>query len=147
MTLNELYKKRLLEYKETGKREKPDRLLAMLITPEKDNYEPLMVCEGEFYKAYKSEIDAKIAQVMEDFELTDEDIKEYIEEKGVSSDNFEHDKIWFVFCEGFGAMHWALMYHPDKTPEEIYADIFDSNDLNNEDSQEIKLTKDRKNNN
>lgn len=47
-----------------------------------------------------------------------------IESKGVSTDNYEQDKIWFVFCEGFGTMHWGLMYHRDWTPEQIYLACF-----------------------
>lgn len=131
MKLNEIYNLKLLNYKKYSKREQMDKLLAMLLLPERDNFKPLKVTEGEFYQKYKTEIDEKIQKVISDFEITDEEIIKQIEDKGVSCDNFEDDKIWFVFCEGFGAMHWGLMYHPEKSPEEIYNYVFglDLNDL------------------
>lgn len=124
MNLNELYNLKLLDYQKNGIKEQPDKLLAMLLLPEKDNFEPLKTSEGKFYDSYKSEINEKIAKVINDFEITDEEIIKQIEDNGVSCNNFEHDKIWFVFCKGFGAIHWGIMYHPDKSPEEIYADVF-----------------------
>lgn len=110
MTLRELYNLKLYEYRETGLRDKPEKLLAMLMLPEMNKYEALQVSEGEFYKKYQKEIDAKIAKVERDF-------------------NFTKEKIWFVFCEGFGAMQWGIMYHKDATPEEIFSQYFEDDQL------------------
>ena len=125
MELAELYKLKLLKYKINGEKESPDKLLAMLLLPEKDKYEPLMVSEGKFYSKYKNEIDLKIEKVINDFEITDDEIIKYIEDKDIICNDFEQDKIWYVFCEGFGAMHWSLMYYPEMTPEEVYEKFFD----------------------
>lgn len=79
MTLIELYNLKLNEYKETGVRERPWKLLAMLLLSEINKYEPARNSRGEFYKKYKDEIDKKIAKVERDFNFTYEDIVEYIE--------------------------------------------------------------------
>lgn len=123
--LLDLYNLKLEEFKSTGFRDKPEKLLALLLLPNIRNYEPLMVCEGEFYEEYKLQIDEKISKVEKDFKITENDIIQYIEENGVCCDDFEQDKIWFVFCKGFGAMHWALMYHPKMKPEEVYETWFE----------------------
>lgn len=124
MTLMELYEEKLEDYKQEGRREQPDKLLAMLLLPERNRYEPLMVAEGIFYQRYQKEIDKKIAKVIQDFRITKNEITQLVEEKGVLCEDFEHDKIWFVFAKGFGAMHWGLMYHRDWTPEQIYEECF-----------------------
>lgn len=123
--LLDLYDLKLEEFKSTGSRDKPEKLLALLLLPDMDKYESLMVEEEKFYKEYKVQIDKKISKVEQDFEITEEDIIHYIEENGVCCDDFEQDKIWFVFCEGFGSMHWALMYHPEMKPEEVYETWFE----------------------
>lgn len=124
MGLIELYNLKLLKYKINGEKERPAKLLAMLLLPEKDKYEPLMICEGEFYNKYKKEIDLKIKKVINDFEISKEEIIKYIEDKDIVCEDFEHDKVWYVFSEGFGAMHWSLMYHPEMCPEEVYEKVF-----------------------
>ncbi len=128
MTLIELYNLKLNEYKETGVRERPWKLLAMLLLSEKDKYEPLRNSQGEFYKKYKEEIDKKIAKVERDFNFTHEDIVEHIE-KTVECDNFEEQRIWFVFEDGFGVLNWGLLYREEKTAEEIYSEYYDNDDL------------------
>lgn len=128
MTLLELYNLKLNEYKKTGVRERPWKLLAMLLLSEKDKFEPLRTSQGEFYKRYKEEIDKKISRVEKDFNFTHEDMVEYIE-KMVVCDNFEEQKIWFVFEEGIGVLEWGLMYMKDKSAEEIYSEYYDTDDL------------------
>lgn len=120
--LKTLYQNYLNEFKQTGIKPYPDRLLALLLLPEKDKYEPLKVSEGEFYRFYQQEIDEKINQVINDFQITKEDIINFIEAKGIFSceENYESDKIWFVFSEGFGVMHGAIVYRPELSPEQIY---------------------------
>lgn len=127
MTLIELYNLKLNEYKTNGLRERPWKLLAMLLLSEKDKYEPLR-SQGEFYNKYKDEIDKRIIQVEQDFNFTKEDITEYIEET-VICDDYEDQKIWFVFNEGFGALSWGLSNRQEKTGEEIYSQYFDTDDL------------------
>lgn len=128
MTLLELYKLKLYEYKKTGLKERPCKLLAMLLLSEKDKYEPLKNSQGEFYKKYKTQIDIQIAKVERDFNFTFEDIVEDIE-KTVVCDNYEEQKIWFVFEDGFGALNWGLKYRDGKTAEEIYAEYYNNNEL------------------
>ena len=128
MTLLDLYNLKLNEYKKTGVRERPWKLLAMLLLTRKDEFTPLNTSEGEFYKRYKEEIDKEISRVERDFNFTHEDLVEYIE-KLVVCDNFEEQKIWFVFEDGFGVLEWGLMYMQDKSAEEIYSEYYDNDDL------------------
>ena len=132
MKLNELYNKKLLEYRTTGTLEDLDKLLAMQLLPEKESFAPLKVCESEFYATYKDEIDAAIAKVMEDFSLNDDDIIRCCENKGIFFDGIAEAKIWTVFYEGIGTLQWGILYHPDKTPEEIYGEVFCTDELKTE---------------
>ena len=100
----------------------------MLLLTRKDEFTPLNTSEGEFYKRYKKEIDKEISRVERDFNFDNEDLVEYIE-KMVVCDNFEEQKIWFVFEDGFGVLEWGLMYMQDKTAEEIYSEYYDNDDL------------------
>lgn len=120
--LTKMYNNYLEKYKETGYHPHPANLLALLLLPEKDNYEPLKVCEGVFYKSYKEKIDEKISKVIEDFNITQEEIIAFIEAKGILTDDdtYEKDKIWFVFAPGFGIMHGEMMYRPAETDYQIY---------------------------
>lgn len=136
MTLYELYNVKLMEYKKYGVKDEPDKLLSMLLLPKKEDFEPLMVSEGKFYEKYKKKIDYMIEKVINDFDITDEEIIHHVEKKGVLCNNFEHDKIWFVFCEGFGLMHWSIMYHKEKTPEEIYIEEYGASELTSDENLE-----------
>lgn len=127
--LQRLYDLKLKNYKEKNIKESPDKLLAMLLLQEKDKYKPITGESGKFYEYYKEQIDEKISQVEKDFEFTKDEIIELIEEKGVFCDDYGYDKIWFVFCEGFGVLQWGLMYNNDKTPEELYIMGFSDRDF------------------
>lgn len=121
--LKVMYENALEEFKESGYHPHPANLLAMLLLPEKDQFKPLRVTEGEFYKQYKSAIDSKIEKVITDFEISKAEIQEFIETKGVSVDNYEKDKIWFVFADGFGVMHGEMMYRPRQTSYQMYTTL------------------------
>lgn len=136
MTLNELYNVKLMEYKKYGVKDEPDKLLSLLLLPKKDEFEPLRVAEGAFYEVYKKEIDSMIEKVIKDFDITDEEIIWHVEKKGVLCNNFEKDKIWFVFCWGFGLMHWSIMYHKEKTPEEVYIEEYGVSELTSDENLE-----------
>ena len=124
MTLTDLYEEKLMDYQTNGRKEQPAKLLAMLLLPERDSYEPLMVAEGVFYREYQKKIDEKIDKVIQDFDITRDEMIQIVESKGILCEDYEHDKIWFVFAEGFGAMHWGLMYHREWTPEQVYVECF-----------------------
>jgi len=132
MNVKELYDYKLKKYKENGIRENLDRLLLLLMLNEKDKYEPFTCCSGEFYERYKEEINKNIAKIESDFDVTRELLEELIEEKGILIDDFECDKIWFVYPEGFGGLQWGIIYQKDKTPEELYV-------LNFEEDEDIRL--------
>ena len=138
MLLKELYNYKLNEFKITGFKEKPEKLLAMLLLSERDNYEPISGVMGEFYEYYKIEINKKIAKVEKDFKITSEDIIKYSGGKSYIQD-FEKTKIWYVFSEGFGVLLWGLMYNQEKTPEEIYVEYFNDNELIQINQQQKKL--------
>ena len=100
--LLEMYENYLLYFKKSGYHPHPANLLAMLILPEKEKYEPLRV---------------------KDFNISDEEIKLFIETRDIitDSESFEHDLIWFVFSHGFGIMHGEMMYRPNQTDYEMYS--------------------------
>ena len=127
MTLIEFYNEELENYHDTGERNHPSNLLALLLLNKKDEFEPLKVNEGEFYDTYKEEIDRGIEKVTKDFNFSKEDFINYIEESLGSyvEEDYEDDKLWQVFSEGFGALHWGLMYRTDCSGEEIYSYYFD----------------------
>ena len=118
--LLEMYENALEEFKQSGYHPHPANLLSMLLLTEKDKFEALRVSEGVFYKKYKSEIDRKISKVIDDFEISQQEIEAFIEAEGVLVDDFESDKIWFVFADGFGIMHGEMMYRPSQTDSQMY---------------------------
>lgn len=128
MTLLELYNLKLHEYKTTSVRERPWKLLAILLLAEIDKYESFGISQGDFYEKYKTQIDEKITKIEKDFKFTKEDIIKYIEELKICSD-YESDKLWFIFGEGLNSLTWGLQYKKEKTPEELYSEYFESNDL------------------
>lgn len=134
MNLIELYNTKLKIYKETGIKDNPDKLLAMLLLPEKDKFKPLNACSGEFYQKYKKEIDEKIIKVETDFNFTKDEIIEIIENNfSVYTDDsdYEHNKIWFAFSEGFGVLQWGIIYRKNLTSEEIFEEFYgDSLEIN-----------------
>lgn len=121
--LLEIYQNYLEEFKKTGCHPHPANLLAMLLLPEKNNFEPLKVCEGVFYKTYMNEINVKIKKIIEDFNISHDEIKSFIEMEDIITDDesFESDKIWFVFADGFGIMHGEMMYRPNQTDYQMYS--------------------------
>lgn len=125
MTLKEMYQTKLSVFKKTGFKEEPANLLALLLLPERDQYEVLKIDEGNFYTKYKSKIDCKIKQVEEDFQFTIDEIIMKIESNNIIINDYENDKIWLVFYKGFQALQWGILYHNDWTPEKIYLKYFD----------------------
>lgn len=119
--LLEIYDNALEEFRQSGYHPHPANLLSMLLLAEKKKFEPLRVAEGVFYKRYKDEIDSKISKVIEDFKISKREIKSFIEASGVLVGDFESDKIWFVFADGFGIMHGEMMYRPDQTDYQMYS--------------------------
>lgn len=138
MTLKELYQLKLYEYKNFGYKERPHKLLAMLLLDKLDKFEPLNKSQGEFYKKYKDIIDEAIKKVETDFQFTKKEMIEIIEET-VICDNYKDDKIWYVFSEGFSVIDWCLRCRKDKTPEEIYSEYYESDDLKKHYNLEQKI--------
>lgn len=128
MTLKELYQLKIYEYKNYGYKERPHKLLAMLLLDKLDKFEPLNKSQGEFYKKYKKIIDEAIKKVETDFNFTKKEMIEIIEET-VICDNYKEDKVWYVFSDGFSVINWCLRCRKDKTPEEIYSEYYESDDL------------------
>ena len=124
--LNSLY---LNNYEKTGYHPHPSNLLALKLLIKCNEFEGLKIAEGEFYNKYKESIEKSIQEVEKDFNISEEEIKSYIERKGifVTAENYSHDRIWFVYAEGFGVLHGSLMYTPKKDPLNIYSDLDDKN--------------------
>ena len=125
--IERLYNLYLEYYKKTGYHPHPANLLALKLLLKRNEFEGLKVGEGEFYNIYKASVDKSIKEVEDDFNINEEEIKSYIEKKGlfVSDDNYCQDKIWFVYAEGFGVLHGNLMYTPEKNSVGIYSDLDD----------------------
>lgn len=117
VSLEEQYKYYLNNFKNKGINPHPSELLALLLLPDKDKYLSLTGNIDDFYNYYQDEIDKRIIQVMNDFDLEEEDIIEYaniFEER----DNFDYKKN--VFANGIIVLQWGIMYHLDWSPERIY---------------------------
>ena len=128
MTVKELYNLKKYECIEYGLKDRPGKLLGMLLLSEMDDYEPLIVPEGEFYNTYKKQINNAIEKVEKDFCFGKEDIINIIEET-FECEDYDYQRIWDVYSEGFSALHWGLLYAKDKTPEEVFSKYFRSTDL------------------
>lgn len=129
--LLELYDNALEQFRETGYHPHPANLLSLLLLAERDRFEPLKVCEGAFYEKYKSIIDCNIGKVINDFGISNDEIVAFIEMAGIltEDDDFEDDKLWFVFSNGFSVMHGEMMYRPEQTPYEMHSCMDNKNNL------------------
>jgi len=124
MTLLELYNLKLNEFKETGLKERPWKLLAMLLLSEKDKYEPIINSNIELYK----EVNKKIAKIEKDFNLTNEDYDKfvgYIED----IDDIREQNILDIFNAGIYALKYGISHMKENTAEEIYSEYFDTDIL------------------
>jgi len=126
--LQEIYDEYLEKYKQTGEKTYPDKLLALLLLQEKEKYNPEHLVNGDFYKKYQQQIDDKINKVITDFNITNEDIKNYVEEKGIYYSEKKHDylKIWFVFAPGFTTVISVQRWNPSYSPEEAYEKCYNA---------------------
>ena len=127
MTLMNLYYLKLSEYKETGLRDKPWKLLAMLLLYNNTSFKEEKVL-GDFYKKNKIILNEYIRKVEKDFNFVQNDIIELIE-KEVVCENYDEQRIWDVYAKGFEVLNWSLTYRQGKTAEEIYTEWFDNNDV------------------
>ena len=121
--LQTLYDQYLEQYKLTKERNHPhpSELLALLLLQDKDEYSVDKIPIGSFYKVYKTPIDAKIAKVISDFELTEDEIKSYaigLDTRLKVSD--EQIKIKYVFFYGYDALNAGLCRNPNESPERMY---------------------------
>lgn len=124
ISLQEQYNQYLKAYKRTKKRNHPhpSELLALLLLPDKDHYKYEGITIGQFYNVHKDLIDTKIEQVINDFELTEEDIISYavaVKDPRLKVD-YERLKIRYVFFLGYNILEAAYWKHPNLCPERIY---------------------------
>ena len=117
ISLDELYKQYLNYFKENRIHPHPSNLLALLLLPDKDQYLSLTGNLEDFYNYYFEEIDKKIIQVMNDFDLDEEDIMEYAYILG-NDNNIDYKKQ--VFSNGVITLLWGIMFYQDLSSEEIY---------------------------
>lgn len=123
LSLEEQYNYHLNQFKKNKINPHPAELLALLLLPNKDNYLSLTGNLSDFYNYYKNEINEKINQVMNDFDLTKEDIIEYTTILEFNEEEqFDYDKnsILHVFANGFRVVQWGVMFHPNWSPERIH---------------------------
>ena len=117
ISLDELYKQYLNNFKENRIHPHPSNLLALLLLPDKDQYLSLTGSLEDFYNYYFEEIDKKIIQVMNDFDLDEEDIMEYAYILG-NDNNIDYKKQ--VFSNGVITLLWGIMFYQNLSSEEIY---------------------------
>lgn len=124
ITLKDLYQQYKEEFNRTAVHPHPSELLALLLLQEKNKYQVVTNNTNEFYEYYKTNINKKIEQVIIDFAITKDEIIEYMIAKTTYHEaDYEQNKIWFVFANGFSILQWGLIYHPEWSPEGLY-DIF-----------------------
>ena len=125
--IQRLYNLYLDYYKKTGYHPHPANLLALKLLLKRNKFVGLKVDEGVFYEVYRETINRSIQEVEEEFNITEEEISLYIERKGlfVSDEDYNHDKIWYVYAEGFGVLHANLMHTPERNSLDIYSDLDD----------------------
>ena len=128
VSLDEQYKLYLNNFKKDRVHPHPSKLLALLLLPDKDKYLSLTGNLEEFYDYYYDEINNKINQIMNDFDLEDEDIMEYAYILDIE-DNIDYKKQ--VFANGVIALLWGIMFCQNLSPEETY-DVFCSRYFRNE---------------
>mgnify|MGYP004646209537 CR=1 FL=1 len=140
MKLIELYNLKIDEYKKTGLRENPCKLLAMLLLSHKNIFVECGTL-GEFYKQNKKYIDMYIKKVEKDFNFLQEDIEDIIEftQQNVTCEEYQEQKIWNLYARGFEVLNWALTYRLDKTPESIYSEWFDDKSLSEDSKKFIEM--------
>lgn len=120
--LQEQYNQYLKSYKRTKKRNHPhpSELLALLLLPDKEHFKYEGITIGQFYNIHKDLIDIKIEQVINDFELTEEDIISYAVKDPRLKVDYEKLKIRYVFFLGYNILEASYWKHPDWSPERIY---------------------------
>ena len=135
--LQEIYNDYLENFYKTGIRPHPDRLLALLLLQDKDNYKPRRLNSKEFYENNQIEITKKINKVITDFEYTKQDIMNYIDLTDII--DYEEAKIWYVFKEGFESLRWGILYREGSTPEEIYSSYLNYFHKENFTNNQVKI--------
>ena len=130
-TVKDLYDAYKRYYEETGRKEHPAMLLALFLFSKGYNFDRMIgYVEGKFYKKHKEIIDEAIQQVENDFHFTIDEYAKIVLKSFNDFDesNYEQEKIWSCYAEGFGCVHWGLMYHNDENIEDIYSQYFDGRD-------------------
>lgn len=126
-TVKDLYEAYKRYYEETGRKEHPAMLLALFLFSKEYNFDRMVgTIEGEFYEKHKKIIDEAIQQVENDFHFTMEDYARIIIKQFNTFDGSEYEqaKIWDCYSDGFGCVHWGLVYHNDENVEDIYSQYF-----------------------
>lgn len=121
--LKKQYNDYLNELEQTGKHPHPSELLVLLLLPEKENYDFESGTLWHFYELYQEVIDIKINQVISDFNLTNEKIIDYIENKefiGYQEEKYEYQKVMLIFGRGIEALFWGVLNGSNFKPEKIY---------------------------
>lgn len=129
MNLQDLYNYKLSIYQLEGIKPRPEKLLAMLLLPEKEKFYSTTKDSKIFYIQYKDAIDEKIAKIEKDFDITEKDIIDYAKQNGLSPDEIEFTEIWLIFYKGYASLIWGLHQAKGKTPEEIYSEYFHDSEL------------------
>lgn len=130
-TVQDLYDVYKRYYEETGRKEHPAMLLALFLFSKEYSFDRMeRAIEGKFYEKHKGIIDEAIQQVENDFHFTIDDYAKIIIKRFNTFDKskYERAKIWDCYAEGFGCVHWGLMYHNGEKVEDIYSRYFDGRD-------------------
>ena len=125
MKLIDVYNAYKEEFKKTGNRPHPAKLLALLMLYDKEKYR---ISNFNFYLDNKRNIDIKIDKVIEDFNISKEEIIDMLsggndEVANVIRSDYTLYKILkyaILFYSGYKIVEWGNRYFESATPEEVY---------------------------
>ena len=89
------------DYKNNGVVDNYAKLLSILLLSEINRYKNYRCNNIKFYGKYKNEIDETINRLEKDFNITDEDYINYLNNQGIEVYNVDKAKIKFIYEENF----------------------------------------------
>ena len=128
MKLIDVYNAYKEEFKKTGSHPHPAELLALLMLSDKEKY---CISKFNFYLENKRNINMKIDKVIEDFNISKEEIIDMLSNgNDAVADVIRSDytlyktlKYEIVFYVGYKIVEWGNKYFESATPEEVYSNF------------------------
>lgn len=121
-TVKRLYNAYKRIYKETGRKEAPEVLLALQLLDHKDDFsDTTSHTVAEFYNEYQDSIDKYIKKVEDDFHFTKaEYVKIISETDGYNPNKFENKKIGSCYGAAISTLYWGITKHSTYSSEWMF---------------------------